>query len=88
MKDGNDKGIVTVALPQLPLPDQHETIVVIMDHPQGAPAVLADECISTITVRNDLGLFFVSKVFFDVIIIGNGQSFYNFINFPAHFVKL
>ena len=56
MKDGNDEGTVTVALPQLPLPDQHETIVVIKDHPQGAPAVLADDCISTITVRNDLGL--------------------------------
>lgn len=55
LKDGSDEGMVVVALPQLPLPEERETIVVILDHPLGAPAVLADECICQVTVRNDLG---------------------------------
>ena len=55
MKDGNEEGIVSIALPQLPLPDEQEMIVIMLETPQGAPAVLSDDSNCSVTVRNDLG---------------------------------
>ena len=56
-KDDEDESTIVLDLPQLPLSNIEETILIVLDEPTGSPAKLGTVKSCKLTIRHNRGLF-------------------------------
>ena len=60
MKDGQDEGLIFLDLPQVPLSNDQEEVIVSLEEPTGIPAKLGGHKSCVVTVKHDNGEYILS----------------------------
>ena len=55
MRDGEEKTVIEMPLPEVPLSNDEEIIQIVLDDPTGAPAKLSEDRSCSVQIRHDKG---------------------------------
>ena len=57
LRDGEEKTVIEMPLPEVPLSNDEEIIQIVLDDPSGAPAKLSEDRSCSVQIRHDKGNF-------------------------------